>query len=85
MIILIQIPMTRLQINWLNDYNIAIRAQVGAEMQAQGLQDGYEWLLTKTEPMVRNRDNAAAFVAPAYLASLISTLVTGFFMSYALY
>lgn len=39
------------QIAWLNAYNQEIRDVVGAEMLEQNRNDGYQWLLTKTEPL----------------------------------
>ncbi|XP_071529828.1 xaa-Pro aminopeptidase 1-like [Panulirus ornatus] len=43
--------LTRDQCAQMNAYNIKIRDVVGREMVAQGRQDGYEWLLTKTQPL----------------------------------
>ncbi|KAJ9581804.1 hypothetical protein L9F63_003873 [Diploptera punctata] len=40
-----------LTLNWLNNYHTKVREVVGTEMLEQGLQDTYEWLLQKTDPI----------------------------------
>ncbi|KAK6628402.1 hypothetical protein RUM43_002214 [Polyplax serrata] len=39
-------------INWLNKYHEKVRNLVGAEMLNQGLEEEYQWLLEKTEPII---------------------------------
>jgi hypothetical protein len=40
------------QLLWLNDYHANVREIIGEEMLQQGLNDVYEWLLRKTEPIL---------------------------------
>jgi Xaa-Pro aminopeptidase len=42
------------QLLWLNNYHAKVREIIGEEMLRQGLNDVYEWLVRKTEPILGN-------------------------------
>lgn len=54
--ILVLIYIFVLQKIWLNDYNSKIRATVGSELQRQSLNNGFNWLVDRTEPIQLNDD-----------------------------
>ena len=54
------------QIKWLNDYNAEIRQNMGPEINRQGKQNVYEYMIKETEPF---RLPSVGSGANAYLAN----------------
>uniref|UniRef100_A0A6A7FSY8 Xaa-Pro aminopeptidase 2-like n=1 Tax=Hirondellea gigas TaxID=1518452 RepID=A0A6A7FSY8_9CRUS len=65
--------LTHYQANWLNAYNLEVREKVGQELLNQGRLEGYEWLLTKTEPI---GISSATVPNPTLLPVIAVTLFT---------
>ncbi|XP_072280200.1 xaa-Pro aminopeptidase 1 isoform X2 [Pyxicephalus adspersus] len=46
--------LTQKEVDWVNDYHKTCREVVGAELQRQGRQDAFQWLIKETQPISKS-------------------------------
>ncbi|XP_078698962.1 xaa-Pro aminopeptidase 1-like isoform X3 [Branchiostoma floridae x Branchiostoma belcheri] len=69
------------QLSWLNDYHKKVRETIGPELQRQGKNDVYDWLMKNTQPFETSRITSSGakavssvlFIAIAVVCSIFST------------
>ncbi|KAI8520449.1 Xaa-Pro aminopeptidase 2 [Branchiostoma belcheri] len=69
------------QLTWLNDYHRKVRETIGPELQRQGKNDVYDWLMKNTEPVETSRITSSGVqavssvfvIAIAVVCSIFST------------
>ncbi|CAH1228179.1 XPNPEP2 [Branchiostoma lanceolatum] len=69
------------QLTWLNDYHRQVRETIGPELQRQGKDDVYDWLMKNTQPFETSRITSSGaqpvasvfFIVIAVVCSIFST------------
>ncbi|XP_060590644.1 xaa-Pro aminopeptidase 2-like [Ruditapes philippinarum] len=70
------------QIEYLNDYNMRVRDQVGPELKKQGKNAAYDWMMKKTEKIsVNNKDTSGANTINITLPLIIIAFFLEYFFS----
>ncbi|XP_019617222.1 PREDICTED: xaa-Pro aminopeptidase 1-like [Branchiostoma belcheri] len=67
------------QLTWLNDYHKKVRETIGPELQRQGKNDVYDWLMKNTQPFETSRITSSGAKAVSYVFIIAFAVVCSIF------